>query len=98
MPQLQVASRDEDNELNDHVPHSARIGCFAQISKLGLALALVLLLAANVAQLVGQVAQLVGDLTRMLAVLILVVPRRTHDDVKVEPDMRGGEPGGGLVC
>ena len=84
--------------MNDHVPHSTGIGRFAQIPEFGLALALVLLLAANATQLIGQVAQLIGDLARMLAVFILVVPRCTHDDVEVEPDMRFGEPGGGLVC
>jgi len=84
--------------LNDHVPHSAGIGRLAQIPEFGLAFTLVLLLAANVAQLIGQVAQLIGYLARVLAVLILVVPRCTHDDVEVEPDMRFREPGAGLVC
>ena len=98
MPQLPYARRHEYTNLRERVPHRARVRVLAEIAEGGLALALVLLLAADVLELHVQVAQLLGELGDVRAVVFRVRLRAADDDVEVEPDVRAREPGRAVVA
>lgn len=62
MPQLPRARADEHDDLRNAIPHRTGVGRFAEVAEIRLALALVLLLAADVLELQVEVAQLRGEL------------------------------------
>lgn len=62
MPQLPHTRRDEYAHLRERVPYCTRVRVLAEVPEGGLALALVLLLAADVLELHVQVAQLLREL------------------------------------
>ena len=94
MSQLPRAGGNYHNYLRNTVPHRARIRDFAEIPEVRLALALVLLLPADVLQLLVQVAQLLRQLGDMRTVVLAVRLGVADDDVKVEADVCVRPPGG----
>ena len=62
MPHLPHTGRDEHADLRDGVPHRAGVRHLAEVAEGRLALALVLLLAADVLELLVEVAELLREL------------------------------------
>ena len=92
MPHLPHTRYDQHHDLCDAVPHRLRIRRLAEVPEVRLALALVLLLAADVLELLIEVAQLRGELRDVRAVVLPVGLRAADDDVEVQPDVRGAAP------
>lgn len=92
MPQLPHTSNHQHDDLRQTVPHRPGVGRLAEVAEVGLALALVLLLAADVLELLVEVAQLRRELRDVRPVVLAVGLRAPDDDVEVQPDVRGGAP------
>lgn len=92
VPELPRARRAEHRHLNHTPPHGARVDPLAQDSKLGLALALKLLLSPDVGEAVVQVADFGGEVLDVLALVLLVDFGFADGDVEVHPHLRSREP------
>jgi hypothetical protein len=94
MLHLPCTRKEEDNYLRQAVPYSSRIGGLAEISERRLPLPLVLLFSVYLLDFVADVSDFGSELGDMIAVVLYVRLCRADNDVEVELDVRGGEPGG----
>ena len=92
MPHLPHARCDQHANLRDRIPNRLRVGGFAEVPVRGLALALVLLLAADVLELLVQVAELLRELGDVRAVVFSIGLGAAYDNIKVQPDVRRCTP------
>lgn len=92
MSELPCTRAYEHDDLRDAIPHRAGVGRLAKVTEVRLALALVLLLPADILELQIQIAQLGGELRDVRAVVLRVRLGRADDDVEVQPDVRAPEP------
>lgn len=92
MPQLPHTSNHQHDDLRQTVPHRPGVRRLAEVAEVGLALALVLLLAADVLELLVEIPELRGELGDVRPVVFAVGLRAADDDVEVQPNVRGGAP------
>lgn len=87
MPQLPRARSDNNDNLCHAVPHCTRVGRLAQVSEVRLAFTLVLLLAADVFELLIEVAQLRRQFAHVRPVVLAVRLRAANNYVEVQSDV-----------
>lgn len=92
MSQLPCTCQNQNQNLRNTVPDSARIGRLAQVSVIRLALPLVLLLAADVLQFVVEIADLGSETRNMRPVVLDVRLGGSDDDIQIKADVGVAKP------
>lgn len=98
MPHLPRARRNQHTNLRYRVPHRLRVRRFAHVAERCLALTLVLLLPLDILELQIQISEFLGELGHVRAVVLCVRLRLADDDVEVQADVGGREPGTAVVA
>lgn len=89
---LPNAGYHEDDNLCYAVPDRLGVRILAEVPKIRLSLALVLLFSSDVLELLIQVTQFRGELGHVRAVLVSVRLGASDDDIKVQTDVCGRTP------